>query len=170
MLIRALIAAGSLLCSHSYTAAQTNPKAGIPPEVELRLKEIEGRINNIVRRMPYSSATLNCDTKRYAEFVLEGSAIVLFASCVKIEPYLEGHQVTVDIGNPTSFNLSGISGTLQYGKDLLDAFTRSVPVSTTDTIRSGSWTRVLVTVNPSKPELMRHFEFSLSAQTVAPTR
>lgn len=139
-------------------------------ELEKRVERLETEVRILSVRIPYRTATLDCDNGRYAEFLPESSSIVLFASCAKIEPYLEGHQVTLNIGNPSTFNLNNISGNLYYGKDIVDAFSRSVPVSTTESLRFGVWTRIVVTVNPSKAEDMRHLELSIKSTSVGPGR
>ena len=118
----------------------------------------------------YKWASLDCNTGKYDEFLFGSGALVFFASCSKIEPYLEGHRVTITVGNPHSFNFSGVKGNLYYGTDFADAMSRQVEVSFTDVIRSGAWTTLQIIVNPSKAEQMRYIGLELSSQTASPTR
>jgi hypothetical protein len=90
----------------------------------------------------------------------------MFVSCKNIEPYMEGHRLTVQIGNPHSFNFGGISGRVDYG-NLLE---KSVELSYAGDLAAGRWTTITVVINPSKPEDLRLLWLYLSASSVAPGR
>lgn len=153
--------------------AQTAPKS--PPmsatqDIEKRLKAIEFQVKSLQDRVAFRSATLDCNTGKYDEFLFNTGVLVFFAACTKIEPYLEGHRITVSVGNPHSFNFSNVKGALNYGKDWVNSLEKKVDVSITDAIRGASWTTVTIIVNPSKAEDMRYLSLSLNAETAGASR
>jgi hypothetical protein len=135
-------------------------------KLETRIESLESQIALVLARTPLKNAFLDCNSPGFTEFSFETSYLIYLASCAKIEPYLEGHKVTIEIGNPYTVTLSNISGTLGYGKNIMDTLRQSVPVSTTESIAAGSWTRLTVIVNPSTPEDLRAISLSLKASTV----
>ena len=137
-------------------------------ELEDRLKFLQNQLTSLQSRVAYGFASLDCNTRKYDEFQFDSSKLVFFASCQKIEPYLEGHRITLHIGNPYAFNFSSIKGKLGYGKDILDAFSKKIEVSTPDSIRAGTWHVLTVIINPSKAEEMRNLILELSAETASP--
>ena len=166
-----LVAAISLVGSSSIV--QTTPKNSTPPALadpERRLKVLEFQVKSLQSRVAYRSAGLDCNTGKYDEFLFKRGSLVFFAACTKIEPYLEGHRITLSIGNPHSFNFSNVKGALNYGTDWADSIEKKIDISITETIRSASWTSVTITVNPSKTEDMRYLELSLNAETAGATR
>ena len=142
-------------------------------EIETRVRVLEFQLKALQERVRASrSATLDCNSGKYDEFLFQTGSLIFFAACTKIEPYLEGHRITVNIGNPHSFNFSNVKGSLQYGKDVLEVIKKNqkVDVSVMDTIRSGSWNTITVIVNPSKPEDMRYLYLELSAEAAESMR
>jgi hypothetical protein len=134
----------------SETAAVT------PAELERRIKMLEFQVRGLQGRVAYKYASLDCNTGKYDEFQFDSGSLVFFAACSKIEPYLEGHKITVSIGNPYTFTFSNVKGLLNYGKDWADSLQKKVDVSMTETLRGGAWNTIVITVNPSKPEEMRY--------------
>lgn len=164
---------GVLSLSGTKVAAQTTPKnptVSTTHETERRLKALEFQVRSLQSRVAYRSATLDCNTGKYDEFLFETGALVFFAACTKIEPYLEGHRITVSVGNPHAFSFSNVKGALNYGKDWVDSLEKKVDVSITDAIRGASWTTVVMIVNPSKAEDMRYLSLSLNAETAGNVR
>jgi len=66
--------------------------------------------------------------------MFDNGALVFFAACTKIEPYLEGHKITISIGNPHAFNFSNVKGALSYGKS--DRLIREEDRGLNDGVRS----------------------------------
>jgi hypothetical protein len=160
------------VCLLATSAAAQQPRT-LSQQLEdqdKRLRILESQVRNLQNRTAYKWASLDCNTGKYDEFLFTTGALVFFASCSKIEPYLEGHRITVTIGNPHTFNFSGVKGTLYYGTDFTDALARQVEVSFPEVIRSGSWTTIQIVVNPSKVEHMRYVGLELNSQTASPAR
>ena len=81
----------------------------------------------------------------------------LIVSCSRIEPYLEGHKVTLNIGNPYAADIRNLSITLSYGKDFQEVlYGKNVKINHSDRLPAGQWTPVVITLNPSKSEQLRH--------------
>lgn len=155
----------------SAAASGQTPKATQPPaDLERRVRVLEFQMKSIERRVSHRFAELDCNSGKYDEFMFETGALVFFAACTKIEPYLEGHKITISIGNPHAFNFSNVKGELRYGKDVFDSLERKVEVSIAESIRAGTWNRIMVTVNPSKAEDLRYLGLTLNAETAGATR
>ncbi|MBL8525567.1 MAG: hypothetical protein JNN20_17950 [Betaproteobacteria bacterium] len=175
-----------LAISVALTIAHTNSvfaqtPAGKPPPAkseaaptnqgyERRIRSLEAQVRSLQSRVAYKFATLDCNTGKYDEFQFAGGSLTYFAACTKIEPYLEGHKITISIGNPYAFTFSNVKGSLNYGKDWEDQADKKVEISFTDTLRGGAWNTLVVTVNPSKPEEMRLLNIELNAQTAGSGR
>jgi len=166
---RRILAAATLAFSLG-AIAQVPLRTAQPGDLERRIQILENQIKSLNRRVAFRFAELNCNSGKYDEFMFDSGALVFFAACTKIEPYLEGHKITISIGNPHSFNFSNVKGTLSYGRDLVDSLERRVEVSITETIRAGTWNTIVVTVNPSKAEDMRYLGLTLEASTAGSGR
>lgn len=164
-----LVSASQVVAQQSRPRPDSQQSPGTE-ELERRLKVLETQVRGLQSRTAYKFASLDCNTGKYDEFLFSGGTLVFLASCTKIEPYLEGHRVTLSIGNPHSFNFSSVKGSLSYGKDWADAVERQVEVSVTDSVRAGSWTSITVIINPSKPEQMRYLGLEMTAQVASATR
>jgi hypothetical protein len=136
-------------------------------DLERRVKNLESRISSLSTRVAPTFVEVDCATRKYAELQFGTGYLIIPVLCHAIEPYLEGHRVTLKVGNPYSFDFKGVTGSLYYGKTLLDAFEKKVELSTTETLRSGAWTMLTVIVNPSKAEDMRSLYVELSVSTAA---
>lgn len=166
-----LIAAMAL----SGAAAQTSAKKSarlVPVNDELtkRVEQLEYMVEKLWERVPGRYAQLDCDTHKYNELLPLSGSLPLFASCRSIEPYLEGHKVTISIGNPHSFSFYDIKGTIKYGMNLIDSIENSAEANFTQPLAAGSWTTVVVTVNPSKAEEMRYIALTMDIGGTHATR
>lgn len=171
MLASALVFSLTAIASAQKPAPKGQPAAPDRlAELEQQIKWLQSRINDLTGKIPYGFASLDCNSKKYVEFRFEESHLVFFASCQNVEPYLEGHRVLLEIGNPYSFNFSNVKGRLQYGKTLVEAVKQQVEISPTDMLRSGAWQSLTVIVNPSKPEDLRKLWLELKAETAGATR
>jgi hypothetical protein len=172
----ALLALALILLPAASTLAQ-GPQQKTQPaqsdriaELERLVKALQSRINTMDQKLAYPFASLDCNSKKYVEFRLENSRLVFFAICKGVEPYLEGHKVLLSVGNPHAFNFSGVKGKLGYGKTVKEALYQEVEISTTETLRAGSWHSLTVIVNPSKAEDMRILVLELTAETAIGAR
>ena len=125
-------------------------------ELEASLKVLSKMFVDIGRRLPSRSPTVDCDSTDYTEIVAEGSSLALLVACQKIESYLEGYRITLRFGNPYTFGFDGISGELAHGIDLAASFKNRVPFSTTSSFASGTWTDLVVTINPVAAKDVRY--------------
>lgn len=163
----------SSVCAQAAVSkpSQPPPKSeAVPvnPDHDRRIKSLEAQVRFLQTRVSHKVATLDCNTGKYDEFQFTGGTLTYFAACTKIEPYLEGHKITISIGNPYAFTFSNVKGSLNYGKDWIDS--KQVDVSFTESLRGGAWNTLVVTVNPSKPEEMRVLYIELNAQTAGSGR
>ena len=140
--------------------------------IEQRLRLLEIKVESLENRVANRFATLDCNSGKYDEFLFGNGTLIFFAACTNIEPYLEGHRITLNIGNPHSFNFSNVKGTLNYGTNIWEAFAgeKKVEVSVNETIRGGSWNTINIIINPSKVEDMRYMHLQLEATTASPAR
>lgn len=135
--------------------------------LEERVKTLERRISYLGRRVANPWANLDCTTKKYDEFQFESSRLVFLVACDGIEPYLEGHRITLKLGNPYAFDFKGLKGQLGYGKTAEEMLSKNAEVTTAATIRSGIWNTITVIVSPSKAEDMRNLTLELSFDTAS---
>jgi hypothetical protein len=128
---------------------------GAPRTAEQRLTEAESEIQAlwqsyfvVVRDdLPNTKGSLDCSNARYEEVKATNSFLVFFVACEKIEPYLDGYQATIAVGNPHTFAFNRASGTLSYGENIAAALvkeTQRIPFSATSELRPGTWTRIQV--------------------------
>lgn len=138
-------------------------------ELENKVAVLEDMINSLMQTSPSSIANLNCDTREYSELTPEGSNLILLALCEGVEPYLEGHKVFISVGNPYAVDFRNVSGTLLFGETFLDAIKQGgkAEVPITDDLRSGTWTRFQVILNPSKPSQLRSVSLRVAVKTVS---
>lgn len=146
-------------------SSRTEEKTAI--SIESRVSMLESQLDSLESRVPSRVATLDCNTKKFSEFILNPGSLVLFAACENIESYLEGHRVTIKVGNPHSFNFSQVSGDLRYGKTLIKVFSNSaIEIPVIGEVRAGTWSIVSVIINPSSAEMMRHMLLRMEAASV----
>lgn len=168
--LKAIAASLLLVMLGSNASAQVKKPAPqpapTPPEFSLKDEAQDIRLENIESRVEGSYASLNCNTGATDGLMMRMPKIQMFARCEKVEPYLEGHRITVQIGNPYTFVFSGIKGELRYGKE----WGRSkVAVDYPGDIHPGNWQNVVVTINPSAPEELRVLHLRLEAGSLRPS-
>ena len=85
-------------------------------------------------------------------------------SCKDVKPFLEGHKISLAIGNPYAADFGGVEVTVYFGKDVEEAFSkhRVVRVPLNGKLKAGSWTRIEVALNPSKVEDLRLLAVSIN--------
>lgn len=162
--------AGPVLAQKVKGSGKASEAVSSPADLEKRVRRLEYDVEDLQERVSFRVAHLDCNTGKYDEFMLDTSSLVFFAACTSIEPYLEGHRLTFTIGNPHAFDFSQLKGSLRYGRSVHDPSLKSIELTPLETIRSGSWTRMMVTVNPSAPEELRFLSLSLGARVSSSTR
>ena len=167
-----VLALVSLLSSDSRSVAQpidsTKELSARIAELERQVSALQATVTILKSHSGVRYATLDCNSGSYMEVQVSRSNMFLLVSCSKVEPYLEGHKVTLDIGNPYAADIRGISVTLRYGKDLDEMLQtlRNVKVDYPERLPSGQWTPVVVTLNPSKSEQLRHVGVEVDVATI----
>lgn len=167
-----MLALVAVLSSDSLSVAQrvdsTKDLSARIAELEKQVSALQDTVSTLKSHSGVRYATLDCNSGNYMEVQTSRGNMLLLVSCSKVEPYLEGHKVTLDIGNPYAADIRGLSVTLRYGKDfdeMLQAM-RNVKVDYLERLPSGQWTPVVVTLNPSKPELMRYIGVEVDVATI----
>jgi len=109
--------------------------------------------------------------------IVETDKGVFFVSCDGAEPYLSGHKLKLEIGNPTSATFNGFTLTCVYGRSFKTSST-SEEISSAlasrqtnqqtfvESLLPGSWTPVEVTLPGAKPEELGFITVKLAANTV----
>jgi hypothetical protein len=149
-----------------------------PPSINERVEQLEKRVNapqqrvsDISLRAVSTFVTLDCDSHRFVELRPNESHFLLFASCNNVEPYLEGHRVTIRVGNPYAIPVTRITGKLWFGENLYQsvANNRNVEIPMPDGLHAASWNTFVVNVNPSKATDLRNVmvEFDLSTVSLS---
>ena len=123
--VSALFFAVCVASAPAWSQATNPSRASTVQELEKKLQLLEMRVNGLQGRVSYRLATLDCNSGKYDEFLLDTGNLTFFAACSKIEPYLEGHRVTISVGNPYAFSFRNIRGKLGYGKDFADALIKA---------------------------------------------
>ena len=98
-------------------SAQTKPPSKPTPKLSDTDVVQDMRIKWLEERIEANYAALNCNNQKFDSLLLKAPKLLVFALCKNIEPFLEGHKVTFEVGNPYSFGLGGIKGGLKYGKE-----------------------------------------------------
>ncbi len=88
-------------------------------------------------------------------------------------PYLDGHKIYLDIGNPTTMRFAGAKVKVNYGRpeprlangdvdfskwDEYRAGRKDYEIDVTNEFAPGRYTAVELTISPSKPEEVRELE------------
>jgi hypothetical protein len=155
-----------LLFWASSNAQGSKPATPQPPStIELlkRLEFLEYRVAALESRTASRWASIDCNTQNYDEFLLDSSHLPFFAACTKVEPFLEGFRITLRIGNPHSFSFNNVTGTFYFGNPAPSTPLKEQKFSALEGLRAGTWTTVVITVNPAKAEELRKVFLSLSA-------
>ena len=139
------------------------------------------------------SAVLDPSAKGYS-FINTDKGIFLF-SVDNVTPYLDGHKVTLRIGNPMYATFTGFKLRVLYGRrpplmptaDIAKSSAenqaanqkwwqdrqdwakavRTTDVSFTDTLEPGSWNMVDFTLADTKPEDVAYLEVAIFTDTIS---
>jgi hypothetical protein len=142
--VLALLVSFSIASGTALAQASASTRSPTIQDLEKKVQALEGQLNAVRNRVAYRLASLDCNLGKYDEFLFETGSLTFFAACNKIEPYLEGHRVTIAIGNPYAFSFKNIKGKLGYGKDFGDALVQNAEVNTHESLRPGSWNTSLL--------------------------
>ena len=135
-------------------------------DLEERVEFLSGMLGDIVGRQHSDSVFLDCGKRGYGVLVTEGSKFQILVSCEDVTPFLEGHKIKLDIGNPYYAHFEGVEIIVRYGLDATDSWVnnKSVALSLTERLKAGAWRRVEVVINPSKAPELRYLAVSIRAK------
>ena len=137
------------------------------------------------------TAVLDPTTKGYAS-VSTDKGVFLF-SVADASPFLDGHKIVVEIGNPMNVTFSGFKLKIRYGrrppafpsfelsdtnatvalkkwvedKQAWDAGIRKTEVSFTEDLVPGTWTKVDFTLKETKPEDVAYIEVGIETDRLS---
>lgn len=85
---------------------------------------------------------------------------VVLASLERVEPYLNGYNIYINVGNPSTALLHGVSGELKWGKadDLSDL--QSKKFELLDSFPPGTWRVIKLTTGPADAQSIAKIVFS----------
>ena len=172
MKVRIFSLAAFAFATYTFASSTLRAQPQVTPSQDLsaRVAELEKTVEDLrqfiitVRtRQGVRYATLDCNSGQYSEVQTSSGSLIFFVSCAKIEPYLEGHKVTLNIGNLYAADFRNASLRLSHGTDFNDR--REAQVKFSDRLPAGQWTPVVITVNPSKSEQFRHVAVEIDVET-----
>lgn len=82
-------------------------------------------------------------TKAYTK--LKAPSGVVLASLERVEPYLNGYNVFINVGNPSTAHLHGVTGELKWGKAQDGAELQTVKFELLDSFPPGTWRVIKLT-------------------------
>ncbi|MCC6356190.1 MAG: DUF3251 domain-containing protein [Verrucomicrobiae bacterium] len=130
------------------------------------------------------------DLTSRTSFPVDSQAGRFLVSCDGVEPYLDGHRVTLEIGNPFNATFSGFELAIRFGRrpptTTFDPSTATVAtfeswrnqqkawenslrlqeVSFLDELPPGSWKRVEAILSPSKPDEVGYVDLLIKTDIV----
>ena len=158
--------------------------------VQERLVTDKYILQRIAEMSAEKKAELDPRTSHYS--IAECRVGPLLVSCEGAEPYLDGHRVRLEIGNPLSAGLDGFTVKARYGarkpepvsaesaEDEVREYVEYLKESTlwrqdlksceqrfTQTLSPGTWTAVQLTICPSKAEDIGYLEIGIETDTVS---
>ena len=170
----ALLAALVVGCERQPQAASASAAPDLSPQVEelrqtvntLRARVTEHRLEALRTSMRVPGSAVTFDPRDAAGYLNVASPVgVLLVKLEKVEPYLDGYNLTFLIGNPTAARLSGVSGVVKWGEEIdwndPKSFERvtekkfEMPID----FHSAAWTPIKISIGPAKPAQIRRIIF-----------
>jgi outer membrane murein-binding lipoprotein Lpp len=161
-------------CERQAQTANTPSQPELSLQVEelrqtvsaLSAKVTEHRMEALRASMKVPGSAVTFDPRDAAGYSNVASPVgVLLVKLEKVEPYLDGYNLTFLIGNPTAARLSGVSGVVKWGEEIdwndIKSFERVSEKRFDSPIdfHSGAWTPVKMTIGPAKPAQIRRIIF-----------
>lgn len=137
-----------------------------------RLDVIELEMDGLNERVPGRGAFIDCNTANYVQTLPTDGYLPFLVNCEKIEPYLEGFKITVNLGNPHSVRFTHVTGVIGHGEKSWDAWDKKnqVPLNATGEIAPSSWNHIQVTINPVAAKDVRSIWLEFSPDTASLAR
>lgn len=171
------------------TPSQTAPKSNLQQRVEgleQQVKALQEQVNQLsgdmavlkLQQTAYDSVTFDLSTPGHYQKIDTSDGFFL-VSTEGVEPYLDGYQITLDIGNPTTATYRGFTIHAKWSKAYdfghydaasYDKWNKSVQqkdITYTDALASGTWNKVQVILTPVSRDGLGYFEISLDTNTVS---
>jgi hypothetical protein len=119
----------------------------------MKILESEASMNRLIRDLD-SIAYLTPGRPGYT--ALRTNHIPITVSLEDVREYANGSRVALDIGNTSTANITGLSATIEWGEvkdgSPVNETAHRREVKFTETIRSGRWTRVTVSLDGVPPK------------------
>lgn len=163
-------------------------------------KQVNGRLGFLTQQAmkqlaKEKTATIDPNSKGYA--VLDTGRGSLLIACDSAEPYLDGHRVSLRIGNPLYMRFSGFKLKFKFGHkapeiptkentkqddlakpfekwqkdyDTWKASLRTSDQSYTDDLLPGTWNTVQATLPQTKPEDIGYIEVEIETDRISLTK
>jgi ABC-type transporter Mla subunit MlaD len=150
------------------------------------------RHRKVITNLMIDVITLNTKSERGSEVVLDPSDPDKFVrvnttsgfflvSLKNVEPYLDGHKVTLDIGNPTTATYKNLRMKATWGSKFDPQLARDDPsayskweaglklkdVSVVDDVKPGAWNKITFVLAPSKPTEMGYLKLKMDFDTIS---
>jgi hypothetical protein len=102
-----------------------------------------------------------------------------FVSLGKVEPFLDGYRIVLEIGNPYAITFFDLKITIEWNKKIpsdlsnYDAWLKTKRVqdfSDLTELRPGSWTNLPLVLSDTKPDQLGYLQVKLSAKSVRMNR
>lgn len=97
-------------------------------------------------------------TQSYTKLKAPVGAVL--ATLDRVEPYLNGFNVFVRVGNPSTAHLHGVSGEIKWGKSDEATEMQSKKFELLDTFPPGSWRTVKLTIGPADAQSTQKIVFA----------
>lgn len=149
---------------------QEQSKSQIDSEARAEIEQLKRQLSAIkldyalqrIDLSSYGSESAYFDPQGTASYTkIKSPTGAVLVTLERIEPYLNGFNVFVKIGNPSTANLIGVSGEIRWGKsDEETDSMKSKKFDLTDTFYGGTWKTVKLTIGPSKTDEIQKIVFS----------
>ncbi len=151
---------GSSVNSDPASTAAFQQLAAKVSNLEGKVRMLEGKLLLASLNGPQESALFDPQGQSGYQPIKAPAGVILM-SLEKVEPYLDGFIVTMNIGNPSSASYTGLKGTIKWGRtfDLAKGDEHNKLLEkefdVPDQIQSGAWNLVRLNIAPAKAEDVR---------------
>ena len=133
--------------------------------------ELESKIN------AFKEASIDPTQKGYCRLDSNNGTFLL--SCEKVQPYLDGYQVSLLVGNPYAVSFVGFKLAVTWGPEW-NSKTQQYPawqanlhkkeIEFADELRAASWNRVKLILTPATPSELAYLVVTMQTDTVSMRR
>jgi hypothetical protein len=121
---------------------------------------------------PNRFAELDVTTPAYASVQTDVGNLLI--SCVKVEPYLDGYRLYLNIGNPTAATFDGGTLHFNFGQKPAGGFSggwqqylHTIDSPFAESLAAGSWTEVSATLSPASAADLDYVVASIDVDNIS---